>query len=365
MKKSYLKIFPVLAGGLFLMLLADSCKKDHSTPTPDPVNFAKLGLYEKLTGNNLRIFIAVSKIGDQTVSYAPFFDTGSAGLTLDANGILPASMITASGIQVAGDSVNVNGITVTTQQAIVTYGGADSEVQEYGNLAYAPIVIGDANGNVTTPRIPIFLYYKVVDVNTNMQLPAHTADVFGVGPGISYASRMISSPLSYFKLPDNVTSGFRLAALNTGAFNASATYVPNLLYIGLIPNDLNASGFIMHPLGYSAISGYLPTISSTITYSGQSIAGSILFDTGTPSTTIIENSAATSNMATLPANTNVAITTSHGFSYQYSTGSAFNITEVENPSYSNDTRTIFSIDFFVHNEFLLDYTNHRIGLKNN
>jgi hypothetical protein len=121
----------------------------------------------------------------------------------------------------------------------------------------------------------------------------------------------------------------------------------------------------MHSLTYSAISGYSPNIASTITYNGQAINSNILFDTGTPANTIIENSAATSNMITLPVNTNISVLTGQGFSYQYTTVSNYNVTEVENPSYSRDTRTIFSINFFLSNEYLLDYTNHRIGLKNN
>jgi hypothetical protein len=141
--------------------------------------------------------------------------------------------------------------------------------------------------------------------------------------------------------------------------------VPNLLYIGLTPNDLNASNFIMHPLTYSAVSGYSPNISSTITYGGISFPGLVLFDTGTPAVSILENPTASSNMATLPVNTTVSVTTGQGFSYQYTTSSSFNLTEVENPSYSRDSRTIFSIDFFLSNEYLLDYSNHRLGLKNN
>jgi hypothetical protein len=291
------------------------------------------------------------------------FDSGSTGLTIDADGIIPSSMITTNGFLISGDSVIVNGITITSQQAVITYGGVNSSISEYGNLAYTTVTIGDGNGNVTTPRIPIFLYYKIVD-NTGKQLSTHAADVFGVGPGVSSTSRKIASPLSYFKLADNVTSGFRLAKLNSSNFGNSATYTPNLLTIGLTPNDLNASGFIMHPLTYNAISGYSANIASTVTYNGQNVPATILFDTGTPSTHIIENQAAASNSAALPANTTVAITTGQGFSYQYSTASNYNFTTVQKPSYSGDTRTIFSINFFLDNEFLLDYTNHRIGLKN-
>jgi hypothetical protein len=272
-------------------------------------------------------------------------------------------MITSNGFVIPGDSVVVNGITITSQQSIISFGGVGGSISEYGNLAYATVTIGDGNGNTTTPRIPIFLYYKIID-NNNKQLSAHAADVFGVGPGVSVTSRKIASPLSYFKLADNVASGFRLAKLVNANFGNSATYTPNLLTIGLTPNDLNASNFLMHPLTYSAISGYSANIASTINYSGQSVPGVILFDTGTPSTHIIENPAATSNTAALPASTNVGITTGQGFGYNYVTASNYNFTTVQNPSYSHDNRTILSINFFLENEFLLDYTNHRIGLKN-
>jgi hypothetical protein len=357
---------------LFFILFAISCKKDRSdqgpsTGTTAPTNFATLGLYEQVTSTDRRIYIAVSKIGTQAVVCDPVFDTGSTGLVIDATGTVPASMITSTGFQVPnGDSVNVNGITITTQQAVISYGGVGDEIQVYGNLAYAPIALGDGNGNiVTTPRIPIFLYYKVMDVTNNKQLAAHSADVFGVGPGVSYTSRSIASPLSYFKLPANITSGFRLGVLNNSLFSSAGTYVSGLLYIGLTPNDLSASNFIMHPLTYNAISGYSPNLTSTITYGTQTIPGTVLFDTGTPATSIIESSTASSNVANLPTNTTVSMTTAQGFTYSYTTTSTYNLTTVENTSYSHDIRTIFSIDFFLNNEYLLDYTNHQIGLKNN
>ncbi|HTH83391.1 MAG TPA: hypothetical protein VL490_10670, partial [Mucilaginibacter sp.] len=205
MGKKYFNSFPVITLGLFI-LLATSCKKDRSAPAPtvpDPVNYAKLGLYEQISGTTRRLFVAVSQVGTQsfTTPYGLVFDTGSTGLTIDADGLLPASMITSSGIVFSGDSVNVNGITITSQQTTISYGGVDGQIEEYGNLAYAPVTIGDANGNITTPRIPIFIYYKIMNTTTNTQLPTHSADIFGVGPGVSYTSRSIASPISYFKMP--------------------------------------------------------------------------------------------------------------------------------------------------------------------
>ena len=325
-----------------------------------------LGLYELQSATNRRVFIPITKVGTQSVSYYAVFDTGSSGMTLDASGILPASMITSTGIQVAGDSVNVNGITVTSQEATISYGDATGETQEFGNLAYAPITIGDQNGKITTRRIPFFLYYKILDLTNNKTLAAHSNDVFGVGPGISFANSAIASPLSYFTTSANITNGFKLATFNNNSFSTNGTYVSGLLTIGLVPNDLSSSsGFIMHPLKYNAQGGYSPDIPSTITYNGKNVSGTILFDTGTPSITTVEDSKADTAVTSLPPNSNIKITTNNGFTYQYTTTYNYNLTQIANPSVTQDIRTIFSIDFFISNEYLLNYTAHEIGLKNN
>jgi hypothetical protein len=366
MKKIYSNNHQIFVALLFITMLIFACRKDNHTPTPAPASLATLGLYELDSSIYKRVFIVATKVGTKTVNYPLVFDTGSAGMTIDANGILPASMITSSGIQVAGDSVTVNGITVTTQQAVIAFGNTQSETQEYGNLAYTTVTIGDQKGNITTSRIPIFLYYKVVDLTSGQNLPAHSNDIFGVGPGVSYANNAIGSPLSYFTPKNGAISGYKLALLNKAAFSTSGTYVSGLLTIGLVPDDIaTSSGFIMHPLTYFSQGGYSPDIPSTISYNGQNFAATVLFDTGTPAINLLENTAAPNNISTLPDNTPVTLTTNGGFTYQYTTSSTNNVTQVAKPSYTGDPRTIFSINFFTDNEFLMDYTNHQIGLKNN
>ena len=348
-----------------LVLLA-SCKKDKQPTEPVITNFATLGLYQRsadLSGTTYKRVVMPVKIGTTTTLYGTIFDTGSTGLTIDAKDILPASMITNSGLIVPGDSVVVNGITVTSQQATISFGGGGSdETREYGNLAYTNVIMGDGNGTVTATRVPIFIYWKILDVTNNTPLPAHSADVFGVGPGVSYASDKIASPLSYFKLPTGVINGFKLALFNT-PFTTTLTYVPGLLTIGLTPTDINSSGFIMHNLDYYSVGGYSPNLRASITYNNKTVNNAfLLFDTGDPAITYLADPTASASVITLPANIPVSLTTTNGFSYQYTTASNNNITQVIRPG---DTRSIFSIDFFVKNQYLLDYQNHRIGLKNN
>lgn len=368
MKKSFSHYFLYLIIACSSVIIT-SCKKDKQPPEPVITNYATIGLYQKSQVDNgttyKRIFMPV-KIGTSTTLYGSIFDTGSTGLTIDANGILPANMITSNGIIVPGDSVVVNGITVTNQTAVIAFGGgASGETREYGNLAYANVSMGDGNGSVSVTRMPIFLYYRIQDVTNNTDLPAHSADVFGVGPGNSYANSTIGSPLSYFKLSANVTSGFKLALLST-PFTSTLTYVPGILTMGLTPTDLNSSGFIMHNLDFYSVGGYSPNIRASITYNSKTVSNAfLLFDTGDPAITYLSDPTAAANITTLPVNTPVSLTTNNGFSYQYTTGSSSNLTQIVKTSYSGDIRSIFSIDFFVKNEYLLDYQNHRIGLKNN
>lgn len=348
----------------FCTVVIVSCKKDTQQTAPI-TNFATLGLYQRsYFENNItyKRLLITAKVGTTNLLYPLIFDTGSSGLTIDANGLIPANRITSGGIIVQGDSEVLNGITVTNQTATISFGGGSSgETREYGNLAYADVTIGDNSGNVTITQMPFFLYYKVVDMSTGTVYGSHAADVFGVGPGEGAAGKNIKSPLSYFKLPTGVTNGFRLGLLNT-PFTSTPTNVPGLLTIGLTPNDLNSSGFIMHPLNFSSVSGYLP-IPGTVTYGTKTVNGaSLLFDTGNPAITYLADPTVNPNLVMLPAGTTVSVTTNKGFSYQYST--ATNNTEVVNSIAYGDPRSIFSIDFFVNNYYLMDYQNNRIGLKN-
>jgi len=350
---------------------ATSCKKN--SPTPAPIVDAKpvtIGLFEYASSGDSRIFIPISKVGTQTVQINPVFDTGSTGLTMYASDdIVPASDITTSGFNIAaGDSIVLtNGIVITSQTATMSYGNSISSTTEYGNLAYASITIPDEAGNgVTIKRVPMFLYYKILDQDNKSITASHGYDIFGVGPGVSYSNSSIASPLSYYSPGTGLTKGFKLATLISGGFvGGNGTYEEGLLTLGLTQADLNSSGFIMHQLSMGNIGGYSPDIPGTITYNGNTINATLLFDTGTPQYTIIEDKTASSVVGKLPANTLVTVKTNQGFTYSYNTSSADNLTEVQNPVNTNDPRSIFSIDFFENNEFLTDYAGHRIGLKNN
>jgi hypothetical protein len=367
--KNYFQQFKIAIFALTIAGMATACKKGGDSPAPavaPPKPLATLGLYQLSGGENKRLFIPISQIGTKTVQYFGIFDTGSSGLTMDAHGLIPDEMITTQGIQVTGDSVVVNGITVTNKKATMAYGDLTSSTKEYGNLAYAPITIGNSAGTVTTKRIAFFMYYKVVDgAGKEISGSQHSFDVFGVGPSTGFTFAAIVSPLNGFTMPANVASGFKLAKLDNTKFTSTGAYVADLLTIGLVPDDLNNAGFIMHPLSQGGTGGYSPNIPATVTYGNTSVAAQILFDTGNPAVSVIENSKETTALGRLPAGTVVTITTNRGFVYTYTTTSTGKLTQIQNPNISGDFRTVMSLDFFTDNQFLTDYTGHRIGLKNN
>ncbi len=373
MKNNYTFKNLFIAGSILLFALA-SCKKEKSTTTtPTVATPMKLGLYEfgsYSTYNFRQLQINVSKIGTQTVSYGLVFDTGSGGMVIDAQGVLPASLITSSGFNFTGDSTVVNGITVTSQKQIVQYGDSDSSsTKVYGNLAYAPVTIGDVNGNIVIKRLPFFIYYKAVDAKGTQQSP-HEFDVMGVLDeyDVTFANNAyITSPFTYFDPGTGLTKGFKMAALGTSNFsnNGYATFVPGVLTLGLTSSDLSSSsGFVMNQLTFYQGAGYLPYLPTTVTYGSKTSTTYALFDSGTDPYNFIEDKTVSST-SLLPTNTAITAATGTGFTYSYTTTSTESPTYIENPGSGGSNFAIFGMQYFLTNEYMLDYTNHQLGLKKN
>ena len=359
----------------FLLFTIASCKKDNKMSVmpelmPKTAAPTTLGLYEADSAYYKILLTAISKIGNNTVDYDLVFDTGSGGMVIDANGILSPSMITSKGFNFTGDSTVVDGITITSQTSVIEYGDdAATTDKVYGNLAYAPVTIGDQNGNIVIKRLPFFLYYKAVD-SKGKTYDMHEFDTFGVSPGIwilSFSNNVtIMSPFSYFDPGNGLTKGFKMAALGTSNFSYNGTYGEPVITLGLTASDISSSsGFVMNQLSYQAGYGYSPLISSTIRYNNKSVSTQVVFDTGTEPYSYIEDPAASGTTTLLPEKSPVTLATSTGFNYAYTITANDNFTYVENPNTTGGQVSIMSVEFFLFNEYLLDYTDHKIGLKNN
>ncbi len=347
-----------------IVVILSSCKKDNLPVEAKPI---VLGLYEKkIDVINKRLLMHITKVGDVSIDNFSMFDTASSGMLIDADGLLPVNMFNENGISIPGDSLIYNGITITKQKVTLEYGNKGSyQTKAYGNLAYGKVMLGDNNGNITTNRMPFVIYYYSEDDN-HFPLPHHELDIFGVAPGSSHGSKSVNSPLLYVQLPKGIFSGFKLNKLDGSRFiSETPSYVPNLLEVGINLSMAASEGFKWHQLGYSKLYGYQDEISMNITFGGKTIASSTLLDTGTPGYTIIQDPNATTPSVVLANNTNVAFSTTSGFEYKYSiVDPRINATIVQNPSYSQDTRSIVSIYFFLNNSYLMDYSTYQLGLKN-
>ena len=355
----------------FLLLGLVSCKKDNTNninntkviPVATPT---KLGLYEADSGEYRELIVAISRIGTSSVDDGLVFDTGSGGMVIDAQGIVPASMISSSGFNFTGDSTVVNGITITKQTATLQYGADSSTLTTvYGNLAYAPVTLGDQGENIVVKRMPFCIYYKATDAS-GTALPAHYFDTFGVNSEYVPFSggAYVTSPFSYFDPGNGLTKGFKMAALGLSNFSPDGTYVAGLVTLGLTSSDISSSsGFTMHTVNYYQGDGYVPIFPTAVTYGGKTINTDLLFDSGTSGYSYIEDSSASSAISLLPQNTPVSLTTNAGFTYAFTTEASQNLTYIENPKLTGGEFSIMSIDFFLTNEYLLDFTSQKLGLK--
>jgi hypothetical protein len=356
---------------LFLLLAVASCKKDkpvNGSEVPPVATPTKLGLYEADSAEYREVIVAISKIGSSSIDDGLVFDTGSGGMVIDAQGIVPASMISSSGFNFTGDSTVVNGITITKQTATLQYGADSSTLTTvYGNLAYAPVTLGDEGENIVIKRMPFCIYYKATDASGNTLSP-HYFDTFGVNSEYIYFSggAYITSPFSYFDPGYGLTKGFKMAVLDTSSFSFDGTYVAGLVTLGLTSADLSSSsGFTMHTVNYYQQDGYVPIFPTAVTYGGKTVNTYLLFDSGTSGYSYIEDKSAAGAISLLPKNTKVSLTTDAGFTYAFTTEASQNLTYIENPDLTGGEFSIMSIDFFLTNEYMLDFANQKLGLKNN
>jgi hypothetical protein len=291
-------------------------------------------------------------------------------MVFDANGTIPASMITSTGfVFPAGqDSVVTNGITITKQTSTLQY-GADSATLTtvYGNLAYAPVTVGDQDGTVSIKRLPFCLYYKATDAS-GTKLGAHYFDTFGVNQEyITFSGGgFITSPFSYYDPGNGLTRGFKMAPLGELDFSLEGTFVADLVTIGLTADDLSStSGFTMHDVSYYSGDGYVPIFPVAVKFNTTTISTDALFDSGTSGYSYIEDSNASSAISQLAQNSTVSVTTEAGFVYSYTVAPSQYLTYIENPKLTGGEFSIISIDYFLDNEYMLNFTNHKLGLKNN
>jgi hypothetical protein len=379
-----------------------SAGSSASAPSPPPLTTIAaptvVNLYPHQDATESPIFtVMVTSVGNVPVSMPLGFDTGSAGVTLYAQSIFPASMVSESGfVFPAGQtSIAYNGVTVTNIQGTRSYGTVNQTI-EYGNLGFTTLTVGDSAGQVTTLSMPVFLFYSVDYVTGQgyrtplwqgwfgVAASAETIDVagsvepaegFGTCTPQSTSTCYVASAIKYIDYGSQVNAGFMLSPAQIAACDIAtpgSCPAEGVLTIGL--NADIESGFSLSPLtcpgegylGPADIGGYpvcQKTINDvTIAVSGASTGSytsTVSFDCGT-AYQYLRTPANSSFPTSVESGSTVSVTTPSGFTYSYTagTGTAQTLVDADTTGIS-----IIGVQYFETNYLLLDFTSSMAGWK--
>ncbi len=361
-----------------------------------------LNLYPNRSSTSVpRITVMVTSVGSVSVAIPAILDTGSAGVTLYAQNIFPANMVTSAGFVFPSGqaSLTYNGVTVTNQQGARTYGTTNLRAQN-GNLGFATLTFGDAHGTLTTAVTPVFFYYSVTDVTTGQIIDTAGAlpqGIFGVAsttgeiaitgstaPAGGFpacttdttGSCYTVSPLKYLQYAAGVNAGFMLApaSIQTCDIDTAGSCTPEpILTVGLVASlesGFSTMSVPCPPNGYAGpvnIAGY-PVCQKIINdvvimVSGGatgSVTGATVFDTGTADMQIAAP-AGSSFPTAVPVGTSVLVTTPSGFTYSYTSTASNPSLTVVNSGFNGSS--VVGIGYFTSNWFFVDFSSETTGWK--
>jgi hypothetical protein len=347
-----------------------------------------------------RLIVMATSVGSASVSMPLIFDTGSAGVTLYAPGIFPASIVTSAGFTFPSGqtSITYDGITVTNQQGKRTYGSTDLRAQN-GNIGYAQLTVGGAQGRVTTGIMPILFYYSITDVSSGqpIEVPSFQQGIFGVAstagtitvPGSVEPSGgfpacaadtdgtcYVVSALKYLKYGSSVSAGFVLspAPIQSCDITTAGSCAPApMLTLGLdssLQEGFSTVSLPCPPTGYdgpASIAGYpvcQKTIdNTTITVSGGTVGavtGYAVFDTGTANMQIATPTGSSFPLS-VAVGASVLVSTPSGFTYDYITTNSDPLATIVNQDFTGSS--IIGIGFFTAHSFLIDFSSGTEGWK--
>lgn len=363
---------------------------------------ASLNIYPvaRTSENPARLFIVVTAVGSRTIRLPLAFDTGSAGITLNALSIFPSSMVTSNGFVFpqGATELTYRGITVTTNHGSRSYGGQTGRT-EIGNLGFATVTFGDGINSVKTRVMPIFLYYSVQLNSTNavaslqqqqgwfgVNDTANLVNIFGSQPSSSGTPECASgvtescyvvSALKYVDYANGIDAGFLLApsALESCDITVQGACKPSpTLTVGITPaleNAFDAISLNCPPSAQSysgppRIAGYAvcdPAVGSALITDtgspGGSFSGPLLFDTGTPYI-VLNVPIGVTFPQMISTGSEVDMTLSDGFQYSVIVGGGIDSAFVRAPSIAP---TVVGLSYFATNSFFTDYATNEMGWK--
>src|SRR5262245_1189166 len=230
---------------------------------------------------NIRmLYVRVLALGNRAVDVPLLFDTGSAGVTIVCEAVLPARYCSNDGIKIQ-EALELDGLTVTTQRIVSKYGTYD----EYGNLAFARIRFGSEERSVTTTEtVPLLIRYKEVRRATGEVVggPLWPRGIFGISPVGAQADGALRSPVEAIEVPTGWHRGYRLSPIGTGWRSCTNEQgnCPEVaaLYLGV--NEAARSSFTLAKLGKVKSEHYRPFIETCVTWLDHKVCRPAIYDTG-------------------------------------------------------------------------------------
>jgi hypothetical protein len=345
-------IWRLIAGGFFVLFAAPAASTESTLLVP----LIKL----EYPGNppNIRmLYVRLLSLGEHRIDVPLLFDTGSVGITVECNAVLPARYCSPEGVRIDAP-LELDGLTVTTKKSVAQYGTYD----EYGNIAYARVGFGARSRMVTTSeRIPILIRYKKVRRATGEIVggPLWPKGIFGVAPVGMTAGGLLPSPMDTIEVPAGQHKGYRLSPIgaNWKACSNEAGDCPQVaaLYLGIDPEI--KLGFALAKLKKLRSKNYFPFVESCIAWNGEKVCHPTIYDTGN-STIMVAGRPPQGTRAPLPAGTRVAVdglgASPWRFTVQYEP-------EVEFAPHMDVN--LIGIRYFETNSLLVDLDTQEVGFR--
>jgi hypothetical protein len=334
-------------------LLSQALPSGAADDTPATVPLIKL----EYPGNppNIRmLYVRLLALGDRKVDQPLLFDTGSAGMTVECEVVLPAPFCSPEGIKI-DKPLELGGITVTTQKEVMHYGADD----EYGNIAIARITIGARERPVSTAKgVRLLIRYKKVRRSTGEIVggPLWPKGFFGASPIVGGT---LTSPLNAMLPANGLRHGWYLSPIGadwTKCTNEEGN-CPEVaaLHIGIsesVKSSFRTSKWQKADARYA-----FPTVAACIAWEGGSACRPTAYDTGN-ATIMVGGKPPKKTDAALGVGVNVTVTAPDHDPWTFTTTYK---PEVE--FFPQMDHHLVGIRYFETNSLLFDLAAEEIGFR--
>jgi hypothetical protein len=226
------------------------------------------------------LYINLVALGSRKISQPLLLDTGSPGITIDCDVVLPVDLCSPKGIKIK-KNIELDGIMVTTQKVVAHYGTFSG----YGNLAVATVAFGSLDKPIIIAKpIPVLIRYKQVRRATGEIVGGYLwpKGIFGVSPVAGLANGAIRSPMGFIRVGGGLHRGYYLSPIGSDwkVCTNERQDCPTIdaLHIGI--DATTKSGFKLKKWQRASSRYSFPTENMCLAWQGKSFCRPSVYDTG-------------------------------------------------------------------------------------